>query len=169
MRTLVTLPPLMKPVVQCCTEVKRKDEGGQAQCVALLIVPILTMSHFGFLFFFQLAELTLFFFAACRSRHIAGTGHANEDIRALLIIGDSNPFKSGGRTSSSTVAWYCSTIVCLPIPRTLGISVGLYGSHDRSLSPLFPDSSTSRGHNTRRPHSWSLTGAFSETHWPQSD
>jgi len=86
-------------------------------------------------FFFQLAELTLFFFAACRSRHIAGTGHANEDIRDLLIIGDSNPFKSGGRTPSSTVAWYRSTIVCLPIPRTLGISVGLYGSQE-PLSPV---------------------------------
>jgi len=73
MRTLVTLPPLMKPVVQCCTEVKRKDEGGQAQCVALLIVPILTMSHFGFLFFFPTCRTYALFL--CSLQEPTHSGH----------------------------------------------------------------------------------------------
>jgi len=50
-------PRLMKPVVQCCTEVNRKpeDEGGQAQCDPYHVSLWFPFFLFSFL---RLAELT---------------------------------------------------------------------------------------------------------------
>ena len=64
-------------------------QRGQTQYAAILIVAILTMFHSGFLFFLRLAELTLFFLAACRSLHVAALS-THVDISALLAIGHIN-------------------------------------------------------------------------------
>ena len=72
-----------------------KDEGGQAQCIAILIAAILTM----------LAELTFILLAVCWSTQ-SGADHTNEDIRALLTTGDVSPFKTsvvGPRVRRSSI------------------------------------------------------------------